>query len=480
MWAEFLDVDYLAIFQRLPVPFMVLDRELRFADANAAYCAVTMSRREDLIGRHVFDAFPETGENRQRYQDAFERTLRGEANVVALFPFAIPRPAEAGGGMDTRYWSCTHTPIRDAAGVVTHIVQQTEDVTELMRNNDPAMARQVAQRARQLESLSERLRAEGAFLKRLFESAPGFMAVLTGPDLVFELANSAFQRLVGRTRLIGRRFRRVLPRIDIVGAAAVQNYDMNSGQPFTAQAFPVSMPRSAGGSREKRYIDFVWQPILDEAGVAVAVFVQGHDVTERVHATEQQRLLLDEVNHRVKNTLAVVQALVLQTLKSSESPRAFSEKLQSRLGALSITHNLLTESAWKGVDLKTLLTRELGHYGENRIVLDGPLTLLSPRRAVNLGLVFHELATNAAKYGALSVADGVLGISWRIDRDTEPAQLVIDWNESNGPVVVPPATLGFGTRLIERTIRAKPDARYHLDYRPDGLKAHFSMTAETP
>jgi PAS domain S-box-containing protein len=457
---------------------MVLDRDLRFVDANAAYCAVTMSKRSDLIGRHVFEAFPEDGENLRRYNDAFARALAGEDNVVALFPFRIPRPAEQGGGMELRYWSCTHTPVRDAAGAVTHVVQQAEDVTALVGEApraDSVIEDKVLRRAEKLENLSERLRAEGDFLKRLFRSAPGFIAVLSGEDRVVELANDAFVKLVGREDIVGLPLAEAIPHIS--AGAGHAEADPNSDEAVLVEAFPLIVQQPDGDSR-KVFVDFVWQPIMDDDGRPAAVFVQGNDVTEKVMVTRQQQLLLDEINHRVKNTLAVVQALVLQTLKSTPDPRAFSQKVQARLAALSATHNLLTATAWSGVELKSLLCQELSHFGESRISLEGPAALLSPRRTVNLGLVFHEMATNAAKYGALSVPDGRVQVSWRLEPDEETTRLLIDWQEEGGPPVVDPKATGFGLRLIERTLRSKPDARYTIDYRPDGLRAHFNMPAE--
>lgn len=474
-----MSADYATIFHSLPVPFMVLDRDLRFVDANASYCAATLTQRQDLIGRHVFEAFPEEGENLRRYQEAFERALSGEENVIALFPYSVPRPAEQGGGKSLKYWSCTHVPVRDATGRVTHILQQAEDVTALMHKGpqaDAALEATVVQRAERLESLSETLRAEGDFLKRLFHSAPGFMAVLSGAAQTIALANEAFRRLVGRSDVVGRPLAEITGHMHAIGASARPLGD----SAFIAEAFPLLVRDEQGGAQRRIYVDFVWQPILDDEGAQVAVFIQGSDVTEKVLANQHQQLLLDEINHRVKNTLAVVQALVLQTLRTTPSPADFSAKLQARLGALSATHNLLTETAWSGVDIKALLCQELSHFGEKRITLSGPAALLSPRRTVNLGLVFHEMATNAAKFGALSVPEGRVTVSWRVEPDEEgrPHRLDIVWEEAGGPAVVPPTQSGFGTRLIERTMRAKPDARFSIQYRPEGLVARFNMPAE--
>jgi two-component sensor histidine kinase len=454
--------------------------------ANNAYLAMTGSRESDLLGKYVFEAFPDTGERMQRFKDAFERALAGEENVVAMLPFAIPRREVPEGGMDVRFWSCTHTPVRDAAGRVTHVIQQTLDVTPLVepeaRPQEPdasaALEQDVVRRAVRIEALSQALRAEGEYLKAMFRAAPGFMCVLSGPALVFELANDAYLEMVGRSDIVGRPIREALPELAGQGIFEMLERIVATGEPFHGRDFPLLFPDDSGRPR-RIYVDFIWQPILEEDGRVIAVFVQGSDVTDRVLATEQQRVLLDEVNHRVKNTLTTVQAMVQQTLKTTPQPRQFAESLQSRLGALSATHNLLTSRNWSGVGLRELVHLELEPFGVDRVEIEGEELTLSPRRTTNMGLVFHELATNAAKYGALSVPTGRVKVRWTFETPTPDAFLVIDWIEQGGPPVREPQHRGFGTRLIERTIKAKPGASHVTNYRPEGLHWQARLPSET-
>jgi two-component sensor histidine kinase len=180
-------------------------------------------------------------------------------------------------------------------------------------------------------------------------------------------------------------------------------------------------------------------------------------------------LLLDELNHRVKNTLATVQAIAQQTLRGATTPETFAAAFESRLLALSQTHNALTDSQWTGAGLRQLLLHELGPYGDERVMLDGPDVQLPARVALSLGMVFHELATNAAKYGALST-DGQLRLTWSIsDEDA----LSFEWCETGGPAVVAPRRRGFGSRLIERSITGELRGTFVADYQPDGLVVRF-------
>jgi len=195
------------------------------------------------------------------------------------------------------------------------------------------------------------------------------------------------------------------------------------------------------------------------------VFVEGSDVTDRVLAERQQKLLVDELNHRVKNTLATVQAIAAQTLRTTSDIETFREAFESRLMALSATHDLLTATSWRSARLRDVLGVEFRPYGAARYHMAGPDVALAPAEALALGLLFHELATNAAKYGALSCAAGRVDISWQ----AEGGVLDLVWRESGGPVVTPPTRRGFGSRLIERSLQGALRGKASLEFAPEGL-----------
>ena len=196
------------------------------------------------------------------------------------------------------------------------------------------------------------------------------------------------------------------------------------------------------------------------------------DITERKRAEDTQRLLLAELDHRVKNTLANVQAIAMQTLSATADPASFVESFNGRIRALGRAHTLLTRSSWQGADLATLikdqLTVDVGDV-DNRVSLIGPQVQLEPQTALHLGLVLHELGTNARKHGALSQPRGNLATVWSIATDGDLPELRLRWVESNGPLVVAPAKRGFGSILIERSLQHALGGDATLEFAPSGV-----------
>jgi two-component sensor histidine kinase len=185
---------------------------------------------------------------------------------------------------------------------------------------------------------------------------------------------------------------------------------------------------------------------------------------------ERQGVMINELNHRVKNTLATVQALARQTFAKIKG--APVDVFTDRLIALSAAHDLLTRTGWREADMGALVAASVGAHGD-RVDRSGPAVALAPHTAVGLSMVFHELATNSAKYGALSVPTGRVEISWRLDPVTDV--LGFTWRDVGGPPVAPPGRPGFGTRLIEGAIRREQKGQARFDFRPDGLVFEASL-----
>jgi PAS domain S-box-containing protein len=207
-----------------------------------------------------------------------------------------------------------------------------------------------------------------------------------------------------------------------------------------------------------------------EDGRAVRMAGISLDITERKAAEERQRLLMHELNHRVKNTLATVQSLAMQSAQGAEpAGEAFIE----RLFALARVHDLLTEAAWQGASLRDVVVRTLEPYSEGgpRFAVSGPDVRLSPNAAVTLNMAFHELATNAMKYGALSEPGGQIDISWSPHGD----DVLIDWRESGGPTVDVPVHRGFGSRLIERGLARELGSEARFTFLAEGLWCHVRL-----
>jgi PAS domain S-box-containing protein len=219
----------------------------------------------------------------------------------------------------------------------------------------------------------------------------------------------------------------------------------------------------------------------DSSGQPLEITSVYMDVTARKLAEQRQLLLLEELNHRVKNTLATVLSIAMQTRRNAGTLDQFSEAFEGRLAALAGAHDLLTLNAWEGATLGEVISRTLAPYtaddedGEERIVSAGPLIHLGPNAAVTLNMAFHELATNAAKYGALSAGNGHLDVHWRVDRTVSPARVEIAWAERGGPRVKPPDKLGFGTRLVERGLSRELDGEVSVRYDRDGVSYRIRL-----
>ncbi|KQT83795.1 hypothetical protein ASG48_10320 [Aurantimonas sp. Leaf443] len=208
-------------------------------------------------------------------------------------------------------------------------------------------------------------------------------------------------------------------------------------------------------------------------GVVIDVTERHQAMTRIIESEQRQRLLIDELNHRVKNTLATVQSISRQTAKRAESPAAFNRDFEARLLALSSTHNALTRGGWEGASLREIVDGELRPYAQSQVSLSGEDVVLKAREALALGMVVHELATNAAKHGALSLAAGRLSLSWRCEAFQESRALVLDWVEEGRPILQAPTARGFGSRLIHASIEQELGGVLHLDYAPSGLKARL-------
>jgi PAS domain S-box-containing protein len=197
------------------------------------------------------------------------------------------------------------------------------------------------------------------------------------------------------------------------------------------------------------------------------------DITDRKEAEERQALLAREVDHRARNALALVQSIV--RLTRSDTVKSYIAAVDGRIGALARAHTLLAQSRWQGADLCRLVEEELAPYraagDDGRIAASGPDVSLEPRTAQTLALALHELSTNAAKYGALSVASGRVGLNWEL----QPDSLVLHWSESGGPLAKPPLTPGFGIRVISTSIERQLEGKADFDWRPEGLNCSLRV-----
>ena len=213
------------------------------------------------------------------------------------------------------------------------------------------------------------------------------------------------------------------------------------------------------------------RPLQSPRGDVTGAINCFYDITERKQAEQRQELLVDELNHRVKNTLASVQSIAAQSLKNA-SDGEHRKLFEQRLIALSRTHDLLSQDHWMSASLRDVLLQELKPYRtgtEARFEVDGPDFLLEPKAALALAMAFHELATNAAKYGALSKPEGQVRVEWEVVKASEPSALRLKWTETGGPAVKKRERKGFGSTVIERGLMLELEAEVQLDFNPSGL-----------
>ena len=589
---------------------MLFDPQLIIVGCNDAYLeAVGRDSREEIIGRPLFEAFPADPESPsyQLLKTSLDRVVETrEYDTIALIPYDTSGPGEA---PQMRYWSATHTPVFDAEGNFRYILQHTVDVTELqrLREHSPRTdmsAAGVLQRAAEVQATNELLSSEIGLMRSLFRQAPGFMAVLTGPDHVFSLANAAYEQLVGRRDLVGRSVAEALPEVVDQGFVRLLDQVVQTGEPYIGRGTHVRLATGPDAVPEDHYLDFIYQPFRDATGAIAGVFVQGNDITEqkkaeqeltrqttilrlaqaaggfgtfewdiatgellpsptfrqlygfdddgspipvaafqdRVHPEDREklatapgrpleealryaeyRLLLptgtrwvgrqgtvlydaagnpakvvgavhditqrkefehrletvaQESAHRVKNLLAIVQAIVSQTLRRADDVDSATDLIRQRLMAIAATQTALVSGSPASSELGTLVrsAMELHVASSDRLSVSGPPLRLDSNTALGLTLVLHELGTNAVKYGALSNDTGQVEIAWTLNDGAASADFL--WRERNGPPVSPPSRQGFGSSLIQKSLPPVDDVVAELDYAPGGLvfRARLAVT----
>ncbi|WP_209380813.1 PAS domain-containing protein [Pararoseomonas baculiformis] len=292
--------DFRALFGVSPNPYVLMDPDLVIREMNEAYLRATMRHREDILGRNIFEAFPSDpdSESHRLLRASLRRVLEtGERDHLPLIRYDIPLPD--GSGFEERYWSATHTPLPGPDGQVALVLQYTVDVTELRRLRSLARRAEAAgmatqaesnllRRAQALQEANAQIDAERRRLRALFEQAPGFMALLEGPEHRFAMANAAYLRLVGDRPVLGRSVADALPEMVGQGFVRLLGQVWRTGEPFMGRQHPIQLMPSPDREPEERFVDFVYQPILQD-GAVTGIFVQGHDVTGQKRAVDALR-----------------------------------------------------------------------------------------------------------------------------------------------------------------------------------------------
>lgn len=413
---------------------------------NEAYAPTIGDKHPRALGRPA-------RENWSELWDDLEPLLRkvyetGETLSAADRPFYIERF----GYPETVYFDISYSGIFDDDGKVLGVLCIVSETTERVR-------------------ASAALRASEESVRRLAAIILSSDDAILSTDLDMRIAswNWGAERLYGYTaeEVVGKPVTLLVPADRPTEEAAIVER-ISRGE-------RVEPHETKRRRKDGHLIDVLLtvSPVRDEHGKIVGASKIAHDITARKEAERLQRVLMGELKHRVKNVIATVQAIARQTLGSDEAMRPAREAFGARLQSLARAHDLLTRESWDGADLAEVVSETLLPYEHARFEIDGPRQRLSPRVVLAMSLALHELATNAAKYGALSVPSGRVTIGWTVDV-TNDRRLELRWQEHDGPPVVAPNRRGFGSRLIEDVLAAELQGTVEMHYEPSGLLCKVS------
>jgi PAS domain S-box-containing protein len=316
------------------------------------------------------------------------------------------------------------------------------------------------------KKLDQRLRDQQFYTRSLIES--NIDAIMTtDPSGIITDVNKQMEALTGCTRdeLIGAPFKDFFTDPEraeaaikrVLGEKKVTDYELTA--------------RARGG--RETVVSYNATTFYDRHRTLQGVFAAERDVTERKENEAKLHFLMRELSHRSKNLLAVIQAMARQTARFPGSTEDFLQKFNARLQSLATSHDILVHHEWQSASLADLARLQLGPYFDGRepqISIEGPTVLLKPDAAQNLGFALHELATNAAKYGALSVPAGRVSIEWRWLPEVDGNGIELNWVESGGPAVEMPTHRGFGSLVIERNLAHELDTEINLAFLAEGLR----------
>ncbi|MBM6579172.1 PAS domain S-box protein [Microvirga sp. BT689] len=433
------------LFKQAP-GFMTMmgGRDHVFELVNDAYLQLVGHRR-DIVGKPVREALPEVAG--QGFFELLDKVYTtGKPFVGRNLRVGLQR--EPGSEVEERFVDLVYQPVTDQAGSVTGIFAEGYDVTERVQ-------------------AEASLRESEARFRNLADNAP-VMVWVTEPDGTCSYLSRSWYEFTGQTSETGLGFGWL---------DAVHPDDrIWSGEVF----------RDANGRREPFRLEYRlcradgtyrWAidaaaPRFGEDGTFLGYVGSVLDITDRKQVEEHRELLINELNHRVKNTLTIVQSMASQSLRQmSEENRPKVQAFEDRLFALARAHDVLTRENWEGAELREIINEVVEPYLRQKtkhFEIEGPHLRLIPRTALAIAMAIHELATNAAKYGALSVPSGCVFITWTVTSGSVP-HLELRWQERDGPPVALPTRRGFGTRLIERSLATDVGGEVRLIYDPAGV-----------
>ena len=363
--------DFQALFRVSPYPYLVMDPDLNIVAANDAYLRSTGRTESELLGCYVFDAFPVNPDDPESTAlDEVRSSMlyaieSGTAHTTAFVRYSVPRETTAGKVFDERFWSTVHTPVKGADGKVAFVIQNAIDVTELYQFDrqlhvaavDPEPKVQSPAdhfgHAQMHEAMNRIINDERSHLRNLFNQAPGFIAVLTGENHVFEMVNQAYYQLVGHRELIGKPVWQALPEVQGQGFEELLDRVARTGEPFVGRGVKLRVQPVPGGPVSERFIDLLYQPIMGKDGKSTGLFVQGHDVTDVYTAQMAQQESADRLSDGMNAARMMVWDWDVATRRME-----FSDNAALVLGRSENNIDLISESIHAEDAARLLRSRE--------------------------------------------------------------------------------------------------------------------------
>jgi PAS domain S-box-containing protein len=346
-----------------------------------------------------------------------------------------------------KWWDVAVTPITGPDGKVEKILSVSRDISDLKK-------------------VEEALRKSEARHRAIIEATPECVKLVAADGKVLEMNPAGLAMLEAGDPAVLRG----ASVLDVIAPEFRQEWRANHARVCKGESVNWEFDIiSLKGTR--RHMETHAVPLTMPDGSVTHLAVT-RDISARKRAEEHQKLLINELNHRVKNTLASVQSITVQTLRTAATAESAKEALEGRLLALSRAHDVLTRENWEGAGLREIIGQAAEPYsssGQDRLHVDGPEVRLSPRMALALAMALQELATNAVKYGALSNLTGQVRITWKVEQKDGQPCLHLKWAERSGPPVQVPKRRGFGTRLIERSLAHDLGGTAQISFEPDGL-----------
>ncbi|RCS25335.1 PAS domain S-box protein [Phyllobacterium salinisoli] len=441
-----------ATYEAATIGIAETDSAGRLLRVNDALCQMLGRSRQELLSMTFLDYTHE--DDREEDEALYTQQTLGEHDS-----YVLRKRARKPDGT-TIYLDIRSSSVRDNAGGFRYGVRVIQDVTI----------------AKQME---DQIRSSEQHMRDLLEALPAAVYTTDAAGRI-TFYNKAAVEMSGRTPQPGDMWCVTWRLFNPDGTSLP--HDQCPMAVALKENRPVRGAEAIAERPDGTRIPFVPYPtpLHDAGGNLIGAINMLVDITEQKQAESRQKILIDELNHRVKNTLATVQSLAGQTARHAAGLEDFLRSFESRLMALARAHDLLTKRHWDDAPLDSLaravLTPLAASEAVKRIMIDGPSVGLNPRAALSLTMALNELATNAIKYGSLSSEKGSLGVAWHLQEEgNDQAMLILEWHERGGPLVRPPTRRGVGTRLMERCIERDLGGEFDLAFEPEGVSCRISI-----